>query len=41
MAQLDTQQLQLIEAKIANERKSVGLAYLFWFFLGGLAIHNF
>jgi hypothetical protein len=40
-ARLSVEQQQLIEVRVANERKSVGLAYLFWFFLGGFAIHNF
>lgn len=29
----------LVEARVANE--SVGLAYVLWFFLGGVAAHNF
>lgn len=40
-AQLSVAQLQLIESRIANERKSVGLAYVLWFFLGLWGIHNF
>lgn len=39
--ELSTEQLLLIEARVANEKKSVGLAYLLWFFLGALGIHNF
>jgi TM2 domain-containing membrane protein YozV len=31
----------LIEARVANEKKSTGLAYVLWFFLGGLGVHNF
>ncbi|NGM46833.1 TM2 domain-containing protein [Rhodobacter sp. SGA-6-6] len=31
----------LIEARLANERKSTGVAYLLWFFLGGLGAHRF
>ena len=31
----------LAEAKVANEKKSVGLPYVLWFFLGTLGIHNF
>jgi TM2 domain-containing membrane protein YozV len=40
-AQLSVAQLHLIESRIANERKSVGLAYVLWFFLGLWGIHNF
>lgn len=39
--EISTEQLLLIEARVANEKKSVGLAYLLWFFLGALGIHNF
>ncbi len=39
--EISTDQLLLIEARVANEKKSVGLAYLLWFLLGGLGIHNF
>ena len=39
--ELSTEQLLQIEARVANEKKSVGLAYLLWFLLGGLGIHNF
>jgi hypothetical protein len=39
--ELSTEQLLLIEARVANEKKSVGLAYLLWFLLGALGIHNF
>lgn len=38
---LTTDQLLLIEAKVANEKKSVALAYVLWFFLGGIGVHNF
>jgi TM2 domain-containing membrane protein YozV/ribosomal protein L37E len=30
----------LVEARIANEKKSTGIAYALWLFLGGLGIHN-
>ncbi len=40
-AELSVAQLQLIESRVANERKSVGLAYVLWFFLGLWGIHNF
>ena len=31
----------LVEVRVANEKKSVGLAYVLWFFLGTMGIHNF
>jgi len=31
----------LIEQKIANTKKSTGVAYLLWFFLGGFGAHRF
>jgi hypothetical protein len=40
-AQLSIEEQQLVEARVANERRSVGLAYVLWFFLGLLGIHNF
>jgi TM2 domain-containing membrane protein YozV len=40
-AELSVAQLQLIESRVANERKSVGLAYVLWFILGLWGIHNF
>ncbi len=39
--QLSTQQQMLVEQRLANEKKSTGLAYLLWFFLGGFAAHRF
>ncbi|WP_342071324.1 TM2 domain-containing protein [Yoonia algicola] len=38
---MDTQQQILIEQRISNEKKSTGVAYLLWFFLGGLGAHRF
>lgn len=31
----------LVEARIANEQKSVGVAYALWFFLGFFSAHRF
>jgi hypothetical protein len=31
----------LIETTIANERKSVGIAYVLWFFFGAFGGHNY
>jgi TM2 domain-containing membrane protein YozV len=31
----------LVEARVANEQKSTGVAYALWFFLGILSIHRF
>jgi TM2 domain-containing membrane protein YozV len=36
-----TQRRILIETTIANERKSVGIAYLLWFFFGPFGGHNY
>src|SRR5690349_1865524 len=38
---LSTQEQMLIEQRVANEAKSTGLAYVLWFFLGGLGMHRF
>jgi large-conductance mechanosensitive channel len=38
---LSTQQQILVEARLANEGKSMLLAYVFWFFLGFFAAHRF
>lgn len=38
---LTSDQKMSIEARLANETKSAGLAYLLWFFLGTLAVHCF
>ncbi len=37
---MDTQQQILIEQKVANAKKSVGIAYLLWFFLGAVGAHR-
>lgn len=39
--ELSTQQQMLVEQRLANEKKSTGVAYLLWFFLGGFAAHRF
>jgi TM2 domain-containing membrane protein YozV len=36
-----TQRRILVETTIANQKKSVGIAYLLWFFFGGFGLHNF
>jgi TM2 domain-containing membrane protein YozV len=38
---LSIDQQTLIEQRVANESKSTGLAYLLWFFFGGLGVHRF
>lgn len=38
---LSTDQQMVIEQRVANEAKSTGLAYVLWFFLGGLGMHRF
>jgi TM2 domain-containing membrane protein YozV len=39
--QLTTQDLILIEQRVTNDSKSVGLAYALWFFLGLVSGHRF
>jgi TM2 domain-containing membrane protein YozV len=31
----------VVEARVANEQKNVGVAYALWFFLGILSLHRF
>lgn len=38
---LTNEQALVVEARLANESKSTAVAYILWFFLGGLAIHCF
>lgn len=38
---LSTEQQILIEQRVANEAKSVGLAYVLWFFFGSFGLHRF
>lgn len=38
---LSTQQQMLIEQRVTNEAKSVGAAYLLWFFLWFFSAHRF
>ncbi len=38
---MTTQQQMLVEQRLANEKKSTGIAYLIWFFLGMLGVHRF
>ena len=38
---LSTQQHVLVETRLANEGKSIVLAYVFWFFLGFFSAHRF
>lgn len=39
--ELNANELQYIESRLTNDRKSTGVAYLLWFFLGYLGAHNF
>ncbi len=39
--ELSTQQQLLVEQRLANEKKSAGVSYLLWFFLGIFALHRF
>jgi TM2 domain-containing membrane protein YozV len=36
-----TEDMILIESRVANEKKSAGAAYLLWFFLGWISAHRF
>ncbi len=38
---LSTAEQILVEQRVTNEAKSVGVAYLLWIFLGGLGAHRF
>nr|WP_298102170.1 TM2 domain-containing protein [uncultured Shinella sp.] len=38
---LTTEQQILIEQRVTNDAKSTGVAYLLWFFTGGLGGHRF
>lgn len=38
---LSTQEQILIEQKVTNERKSIGLAYALWLFPPGMGMHRF
>lgn len=38
---MNTDTQLLIEARIANEQKSTGVAYALWFFLGIFSAHRF
>ena len=38
---LSTEQMMLIEQRVTNERKSVGVAYLLWFLFSGFGGHRF
>lgn len=38
---LTTAELSLVEQRVANDGPSVGVAYLFWFFLWFVSAHRF
>ena len=38
---MDTQQQILVEQRVNNEKKSTGVAYLLFLFLGGFGAHRF
>lgn len=38
---LTTEQQMLVEQRLSNEKKSTGVAYLLWFFVGWLGVHRF
>jgi len=38
---LSTEQQMLVEQRLSNEKKSIGITYLLWFLFGGLGVHRF
>ncbi|MCU7558445.1 TM2 domain-containing protein [Macrococcus capreoli] len=38
---MNIQERQFIETKVMTQKKSTGVAYLLWFFLGGFGAHRF
>ncbi|MDT8327665.1 MAG: TM2 domain-containing protein [Roseovarius sp.] len=38
---LSTEQQMLVEQRLSNEKKSIGITYLLWLLFGGLGIHRF
>src|SRR5690625_2339690 len=38
---LDEKQLSIVQSEMENKKKSMVVAYLLWFFLGGLGGHRF
>lgn len=38
--QLSNEEKMLVNSEVANNKKSVGVAYLLWFFLSSLGIHR-
>ena len=38
---LSAEQLSMINSEMNNKQKSKGIAYLIWFFLGGLGGHRY
>lgn len=39
--QLTTQQLEIVRSELENKKKSMIVAYVIWFFIGGLGGHRF
>lgn len=39
--ELDAKQLAIVQSEYENQKKSMVVAYLLWFFLGGLGGHRF
>lgn len=38
---LDEKQLSIVQSELENQKKSMVVAYLLWFFLGGAGAHRF
>ncbi|GHG93082.1 TM2 domain-containing protein [Pseudodonghicola xiamenensis] len=41
MVTLSTEQQMLVEQRLSNDKKSMLVCYLLWFFLGGFGAHRF
>ncbi|NLM37672.1 MAG: TM2 domain-containing protein [Firmicutes bacterium] len=41
MSNLSDKQLAILEGELSRNKKSTGIAYLLWFFLGSLGVHKF
>jgi|SRR5699024_3024914 len=38
---MDEKQLSIVQSELENQKKSMAVAYLLWFFFGGFGIHRF
>ncbi|WP_195575647.1 TM2 domain-containing protein [Paenibacillus sp. 1001270B_150601_E10] len=40
-SQLDARELMIVDSEVKSQGKNMAIAYLLWFFLGGLGAHRF